>query len=154
MGEEAGKSKNTFIIVATIIIVIICLLAYTMIGQGVKAVTINEFYDDQIDRNSDGIIDEADYPYEWNSYDLGDKVLIRDKIDGFIWDPDANLTTLLLINYTGDKYVADWNRPNVPVEGYAMDLYSKGDIITVEFTMIEYPGGHIAPEMGGWRLVE
>lgn len=130
-----NKAKTMAAVAIVITVFLIILFVYMSLNAPATPVTVNELYDDQIDRNDDGVIDEDDLPLEWHSYELGDKVLVRDRIDDVWWDSDTNQTSITLVDYTG-KYESGGGRPQAHVPGNVVDDYSVGDFITLESEMI------------------
>ena len=129
-----NKAKTMAAVAIAITVFLIILFVYMSLNAPVTPVTVNELYDDRIDRNDDGAIDEDDLPIEWQSYELGDRVLVRDRIDDVFWDYDTNQTYITLVGYTGNY--EGGGRPQARVSGNVADDYSVGDIVTFETEMI------------------
>jgi len=116
-----------------------------------SAVTVNEFYDDMVDRNGDGMIGEEDLPQAWHSYGAGDRVVVRDRIESICFGSFENETWISLVTYSG--IYGDQMPMNIFVSGNVTGTYSEGDIIMVKNQMVEY-NENIYPEFNAWAIVE
>jgi hypothetical protein len=63
--------------------------------------TVNEFYNDLIDKNNDGIIGTEDSPLNFTSHNVNDTIYVRDKISRIYYS--HNYTVIDLGPYSG-KY--------------------------------------------------
>jgi hypothetical protein len=115
-----------------------------------SAVTVNEFWDDMVDRNDDGVINGSDTPIAWHSYGLGDKVVIRDRIHSVWYEPSENKTYFVLQYFS--KYIM-LPPVNVVLDGNHTAAYSEGDIIMVKNRMVEY-NENIYPEFNAWTIID
>ena len=103
-----------------------------------SAITVNEFFDDLVDRNNDSKIEHEDRPLDWASYKVGDEVIIRDKIDRG-YSTSTGKWTVLQLNYTGIydiRYDTVWGRIDVIIEGNWTHKYYAGDYLTVTATIV------------------
>jgi hypothetical protein len=148
--KDEDRRNRKIIIAVAIATILLIVPSYFYLGPNDRydAVTVNEFYDDQVDSNNDGIIDA---PFAWHSYGAGDRVVIRDRIETIWFQPDENRTYIFLPGYSGKYMFA--TGINIMVLGNVTSTYSRGDIIMVQNRMAEYEQGNIYPEFGGWTLV-
>ena len=150
MNNTENSPKNTNLKIAMVIVIIILLLVAMFILNKPGTLTVNEFYDDQIDKNGDGIINQTDFPSGWNSYNVGDKIVIRDMVDRTMYE--ANQTIIFLVEYSGNYAAGGRSQVSVVVLGDMRNTYEEGSYITVESEMKEYLEGNIYP--GRWTLVD
>ncbi|MFO7619133.1 MAG: hypothetical protein R6W91_05700 [Thermoplasmata archaeon] len=157
--EAKAHGRGITIFVTAILISVITLAAlFLYYDSDPPTVTVNEFYDDMIDKNGDEVINVEDEPLAWQSYDLGDRVLVRDRIEQIWFQPDQNRTFIMLQPYSG-KYVENTTINSlgpfpifVLVQGDVTNVYSEGDIIIVENRMIVYGEGSLFPDLE-WTIV-
>jgi hypothetical protein len=150
--KNEDRRNHKIMITVAIAAILLIVPSYFYLGPNDRydAVTVNEFYDDMVDRNNNGTIGQEDIPLAWHSYGPGDRVVIRDRIDIIWFQPDENQTYIILLEYSG-KY-GEASPTNILVSGNVTDVYSKGDIIMVENRMIEYEGS-VYPKFNGWTIV-
>lgn len=163
MSEEIAmkiKNRNPRLILIVLISVTILLAAIFLnpFSNEEEFITLNEFYDDIIDRNGDNKLNYEDNPIEWESYSIGDNITIRDKIsDIYVIGNDIVTGTYIEIEYTG-KYS---NQMSIPAlssasvyyyEGDLTEEYQVGDYITLTNTIVldETSGGAI---VYSWEIV-
>ena len=148
--RSSGNGKTMIIVAIVVTLLITISFIYLYLNAQNIPITVNELFDNQLDRNNDEKINLEDLPYDWASYGLGDKIVIRDRIKAISWDSDNNQTTLLLVSYSG-KYEGGGGIVSVHIPGNAYDSYSIGDFIIVEGRMVDYGNDNIFP--GDWGLI-
>lgn len=150
-GRELANKKIMAAAVIAAVLLTPLFLHYWGQNDIYSAVTVNEFWDDMLDRNNDGVINGSDVPIAWHSYGVGDKVVVRDRI-GYIWyDSYENKTWINLVTYSG--MYGDQMPINIFVSGNVTGTYSEGDIIIVENRFVDYGTGSIYPEFNAWTIV-
>jgi len=136
--DTKSHSKKKNIAVAIIILAVALVISGVYLTTRTHEVTVNQLYDDMIDRNYDGVIGEADLPFAWKSYRIGDNVVVKDIIREVSFDSSLNMTSIFLVDYTG-KYYGIRSHVNIGIPGNVTDIYHIGDTITLKSTMIEIP---------------
>lgn len=150
--EETILNRKTMVAAAVAAILLLLLVSFFWSQNDIySAVTLNEFWDDMVDRNGDGEFNESDLPISWHSYGSGDKVLVRDRIDSVWYDPGSNQTIVSLHEYSGQYGEA--SPINVVLEGNCLGDYSEGEVVILRNYMVEYDAG-IYPEFNAWTIVE
>ncbi len=142
-------------VIITITIIIIIFLSYlVLVSPGSSGISANEFYDDLIDRNNDGVIEIEDCPLDWKSYSINDVVRVRDKIKNIHC---TNNQTIIQIGEYAGKYELRSERLEYNVHliliGDRTGEYSIGDWITVQTTIVESVG-YQGEGYTFWTLVE
>lgn len=169
--------KKIMGIIGAIAIIVIIIMAMIFSNQHSNAISVNEFFDDLIDRNGDGVIEYEDAPLEWSSYDIGDIITIRDKITRVSYNPPDSMyylvynettgvddkiftggnNTVISIQYTGNYEInymgIDPILPKIEInlEGNYTDEYQVGDYITITGSILE-PSSRTGENVSGWEI--
>lgn len=149
-GRELANKKILAAAAIAAVIIAPLLVHYWSQNDIYSAMTVNELYNDMVDRNGDGTIGEEDIPLAWHSYSAGDSIVVRDRIESIWYWPSENETWISLGAYSG---VYGYPMPiNLYVSGNATGTYSEGDIIFVKNHMVEY-NENIYPEFNAWTII-
>ena len=136
-----GKKSSLKLLIGSVVLIIVVVVSTLLLMQSQNnAITANIFFDDLIDRNGDGIIKSEDHPLDWESFDIGDNVTIRDRISR-VYSFTGEWTGIM-INYSGEYDFRDqllFGRIDVMIEGNWTDSYQVGDYVTVKATIISHP---------------
>jgi len=157
-----------------IVVVIMIVVAIILAGQQSKSITINEFFDDLVDRNGDGKIEMGDAPLDWASYDLWDNITIRDKITNVSYTPANSMyylqynettgeddkiytgeeATIICLRYSGEYEIREiiWPTIEFHLQGNYTDVYKEGDYIEINITIDEPTG--VSGETYSAKLVD
>lgn len=135
------KSKLPIIIViVVVVVVVVVVLAILLMGMGKpSSMTATQLLDDY---------DVASFNYR--SYDSGDTITIRDKIDSI---DDFGGNTYITFDYTGSDSYWQYSDLEVPVSG---DIGScrEGDTISIKATVGSLLGMEIPPSGLDWQVVD
>ena len=149
-----GKKSSLKLLVGSAVLIIVVVVALLLVMQGQnQTITANTFFDDLIDRDGDGVIKLEDRPFDWESYDIGDNITVRDKISR-VYSYTGELT-VIVIEYSGEYEFRDdflFGRIDIVLEGNWTSSYQVGDYITAEATIISYPSG-TGEFVSAWKVV-